>query len=954
MAQERLDVVFYTEGLPFDGGTLAERSLGGAETAVVQMAREMARLDNRVRVFCRCERPGRYEGVEYHDLREFGEFVGADDCDVFVCSRHFGALAAPMRSKLNVLWCHDVMTPEVAPQLSGLMYKIDWIFALSEFHKEQIRRHLEAPEARVVVTRNGVDLALVEAATRGVERDPHKLIYTSRPERGLEVLLDIWPRLKRAQPELRLAVASYAYPEADAQMRQFTGRLAAKMAALEDVRHLGHLDKAGLYREIASARAMVYPSVFPEVSCISALEAAGCGTPIVASKYCALKETVQDAKTGLLMPGDPRSEEYQERFAQAVLRVVEDDELWRALSESGQAWVRERYQWSQVAAEWQEGFEAFFRSRDKEAVWRHLVHHSDLVAAKLVCPERPTGAEFLDDPESYRQHYEAGAELAEVDLGPQGVTGTLRFQWLLDQVRARPGIERILDVGAGLGWFAIGLTNADERLQVTGLEVSERLVERAQVIGAKYAQRPQNTRYMQGALEDVDEAAMGAEQASFDAALVFEVLEHVPDVQRAIGAAERWVKPWGWMFVTIPFGPWESLSFARDSRRFHVRGFTRRDVEQVFGDKAALSIEHVRTGCTPRGEELGYWLVAYQRTITPAGQFDDRRKLICRPRQTVSVCMIVKDAEDTLHRCLKSVRGMADELIICDTGSTDSTVQIARQYTDKVCEIGWRDDFGWARNQSVERATGDWILWIDADEYLVGAEDLDKYLRENMYNGYVIRQHHQAIDARFSPDVPVRLYRNGLGIRFYGVIHEHPEMRLNEGISPAVALADVNIVHDGYITEAVRRGRFLRNLPLLMKDREQYPQRRLGLVFLERDYIHLARYDMERHGGRMTDQAARYLEQAARIHRDHFRDEEDPLHGYSLPLYQGALELLGAGYEVGYFLGVGLDRAPAVSGEEIVRRRFEGETELREYLDRQVGRMFRELERDQEFAFEEG
>ncbi|NIM05539.1 MAG: hypothetical protein GTN65_07960, partial [Armatimonadetes bacterium] len=106
----------------------------------------------------------------------------------------------------------------------------------------------------------------------------------------------------------------------------------------------------------------------------------------------------------------------------------------------------------------------------------------------------------------------------------------------------------------------------------------------------------------------------------------------------------------------------------------------------------------------------------------------------------------------------------------------------------------------------------DWILWIDADEYLVGGENLGKYLRENMYNGYVIRQHHHALDAEFKPDVPVRLFRNGRGVKFFGVIHEHPEEGLNQGIQPAVVLSDVHIMHDGYVTEKVRRERFLRNL----------------------------------------------------------------------------------------------------------------------------------------------
>jgi glycosyltransferase involved in cell wall biosynthesis len=286
-----------------------------------------------------------------------------------------------------------------------------------------------------------------------------------------------------------------------------------------------------------------------------------------------------------------------------------------------------------------------------------------------------------------------------------------------------------------------------------------------------------------------------------------------------------------------------------------------------------------------------------------------------------------------------------DELIVCDTGSSDSTREIARQYADVVKEINWTDDFGEARNRSMEGAKGDWILWIDADEYLVGGEHLGKYLRSNMYNGYVIRQHHQALDAEFKPDVPVRLFRNNRGIKFYGVIHEHPEEALNEGIRPAVILSDVHIVHDGYITEKVRRERFLRNLPMLLKDRGKYPQRRLGLVFLARDYIHLARYEMERNKGRLEERGRRFLEKAAAIHREHFADQNNPLYVYSFPLYQTALALLDRGIEVAWYVGPAEARAGGMR-----RCRVESEEELRGMMEARVRGMFRKPEEG--FAFE--
>ncbi len=338
-----------------------------------------------------------------------------------------------------------------------------------------------------------------------------------------------------------------------------------------------------------------------------------------------------------------------------------------------------------------------------------------------------------------------------------------------------------------------------------------------------------------------------------------------------------------------------------------------------------------------------------------------------RGRQTVSVCMIVKNAQGTLYRCLDSVKPIADEIIVCDTGSTDRTIEIVREYTDQVHQIPWDDDFAAARNQSIRHATKDWILWIDADEHLIGGEHLGKYLRDNMYAGYVIRQHHHAIDAQFNPDVPVRLFRNGRGIRFFGCVHEHPETELNEGVHPAVALGDVHILHDGYVTEEIRRARFRRNLPLLIKDRERHPNRRLGLIFVERDLIHLARYDLERTGGATTEKAQDCLRRAVHIHRTHFRSPDDALYGYSFPLYQSALELLGEGVEVRWVLSVndngqrhdplrlrsGQALAPlGMTQQEIQRRLVLDEAEAREFLNLELSRRLAEVRGEEEFPFE--
>ena len=95
---------------------------------------------------------------------------------------------------------------------------------------------------------------------------------------------------------------------------------------------------------------------------------------------------------------------------------------------------------------------------------------------------------------------------------------------------------------------------------------------------------------------------------------------------------------------------------------------------------------------------------------------------------TISVCMIVKNEEDVLERALKSVQGIADEIIIVDTGSTDSTKDIASSYTNKIYDFEWCDDFSKARNHSFSKATKDYCMWLDADDVIL-EEDKKEFMK---------------------------------------------------------------------------------------------------------------------------------------------------------------------------------------------------------------------------------
>ena len=138
----------------------------------------------------------------------------------------------------------------------------------------------------------------------------------------------------------------------------------------------------------------------------------------------------------------------------------------------------------------------------------------------------------------------------------------------------------------------------------------------------------------------------------------------------------------------------------------------------------------------------------------------------------LSLCMIVRDEADMLPGCLDSVSGVVDEMIIVDTGSTDSTPTIAADRGARVLRHDWQEHFAEARNASLDAAGGDWILWLDADERLRRNEHdrLRRLIAEARADAFLVpimSPHPTGSHVTRAH----RLFRNRKGIRFSGRIH---------------------------------------------------------------------------------------------------------------------------------------------------------------------------------------
>lgn len=189
----------------------------------------------------------------------------------------------------------------------------------------------------------------------------------------------------------------------------------------------------------------------------------------------------------------------------------------------------------------------------------------------------------------------------------------------------------------------------------------------------------------------------------------------------------------------------------------------------------------------------------------------------------LSLCMIVKNEAAYLPRCLESVRGVVDEMIIVDTGSTDSTVAIARNYGGKVFDHTWQDDFALARNTALAQATGDWILALDADEALDEQTQVQirSIIAQTQADGLRMRIRNftppgelQAYEDMFY----TRLYRNKPEFRYEQPIHEQIRAAI-ERQNGHIEDTNLTILHYGYAQPLVQGAdsRAKRNLAVLEK-----------------------------------------------------------------------------------------------------------------------------------------
>jgi len=194
----------------------------------------------------------------------------------------------------------------------------------------------------------------------------------------------------------------------------------------------------------------------------------------------------------------------------------------------------------------------------------------------------------------------------------------------------------------------------------------------------------------------------------------------------------------------------------------------------------------------------------------------------------LSLCMIVKDEAKNLKDCIHSVKRVVDEVVVVDTGSTDQTKEIANELGAKVYDFTWCDDFSAARNESIRHATGDYILWLDADDR-VDESEVEKIRR--LKGGFPFRKneaYYFIINSQSPIDgetlfYQIRIFPKADGVKFEGKIHEQVVYNLQR-LGLRLVNTDIHVRHSGYQDLTTIQEKSERNLRILLKELEKDPE----------------------------------------------------------------------------------------------------------------------------------
>ena len=387
MSGHRMNIIFLDPlGWDYDVATPLERPLGGSQSALCYLAAGLAQRGNQVTLLSGAREPHVALGVRCRSAEQMSDGLFAPPCDAVVvlngpadvCLR-LRPLLAP--STLLVLWTQHAFDQPDMHALARPAARDEWdlIACVSDWHRSTMIQHYGLEPSHVVVRRNAIappfeGLFTDEQALIRAKSSRLILTYTSTPFRGLDVMLSVFPEVRRQHEEAELHVYSsmqvYQHDERNDPYRSLYERL----RAMPGVKYIGAVPQSTLARAMREATILSYPNTFAETSCIAVMEALAAGLHVVTSDLGALHETTMGFGTLAPIIGIKDRDQFASLYLTHLTEILQtwapDPEAF-AVEHFGQIKaVNEHCTWQRRAVEWEETLGSCQRRRVRQSPGR--------------------------------------------------------------------------------------------------------------------------------------------------------------------------------------------------------------------------------------------------------------------------------------------------------------------------------------------------------------------------------------------------------------------------------------------------------------------------------------------------------------------------------------------------------------------------------------------------------
>jgi tetratricopeptide (TPR) repeat protein len=355
LPQKKQVICFIADGgfHPWSGKDILTKGVGGSETFIIEIARHIQQFGMfDVFVFCNCEEETQFEGVQYYKLSNLYRIINSTNIHTCVISRYAEYILACVECPTIKNICY--IMHDIGPSINiiPLHSKVRDILCLTNWHKEFFLETFPSFKEKTSVFGYGIDPSVFEI-NPPIEKVPFHFIYSSFPNRGLLPLLMMWPQIQNAIPEASLHIYSdvngkwvnSVEPDMMIQIRQLLRSYEGKF----NINYHGWVDKKTLAEAWNRADIWLYPCIFKETYCLTAMEAAISKTIVITNGLAALNETAGDRS--IIIPGDPMTDIWQNKVVEEIVKIRDSRKEVDAL-------IKENYEWA-ISNTWRKRAEIF-------------------------------------------------------------------------------------------------------------------------------------------------------------------------------------------------------------------------------------------------------------------------------------------------------------------------------------------------------------------------------------------------------------------------------------------------------------------------------------------------------------------------------------------------------------------------------------------------------------------